>query len=205
MALEKFSGKVNDPSLPLSAIARQRLGTTGQLSQKPAYNAPGVERGQLTVMFGDLADSPTLSQPLDPAGLHKGVRAYHATAAAVILIREVWKLREGRHAHNNDKLDRRHLAVLLSTYNSHEEVLCLLSCSSVRDKSCCHRCCGTLWWLQERDQLEVTIDGDRLVLTRVQSVPAQPWQRWRGRLAGTRELQAHMVDHADEVCRERLS
>jgi len=59
--------------------------------------------------------------------------------------------------------------------------------------------------LQEGDQLEVTIDGDRLVLTRVQSVPAQPWQRWRGRLAGTQALQAHMADHADEVRRERLS
>ena len=34
--------------------------------------------------------------------------------------------------------------------------------------------------LQEGDQLEVTIDGDCLVLTRVSSVPAQPWQRWRG-------------------------
>jgi len=59
--------------------------------------------------------------------------------------------------------------------------------------------------LQQGDQLEVTIDGDRLVLTRVQSVPAQSWQRWRGRLAGTQALQAHVADHADEVRRERLS
>jgi AbrB family looped-hinge helix DNA binding protein len=59
--------------------------------------------------------------------------------------------------------------------------------------------------LQEGDQLEVTVDGDRLVLTRVQSVPAQPWQRWRGRLAGTQALQAHVADHKDEVCCERLS
>jgi hypothetical protein len=58
---------------------------------------------------------------------------------------------------------------------------------------------------QELLQLEVTIDGDRLVLTRVQSVPAQSWQRWRGRLAGTQALQAHVADHADEVRRERLS
>jgi AbrB family looped-hinge helix DNA binding protein len=59
--------------------------------------------------------------------------------------------------------------------------------------------------LQEGDQLEVTIEGDHLVLTRVPSVPAQPWQRWRGRLAGTQALQAHVADHADEVHRERLS
>ena len=59
--------------------------------------------------------------------------------------------------------------------------------------------------LQEGDQLEVTIDGDGLVLTRVHSVPSQSWQRWRGRLAGTQALQAHVADHEDEVRRERLS
>jgi AbrB family looped-hinge helix DNA binding protein len=59
--------------------------------------------------------------------------------------------------------------------------------------------------LREGDQLEVTIDGDRLVPPRVQSVPAQPWQRWRGYLAGTEARQAHMADHANEVRRERLS
>jgi AbrB family looped-hinge helix DNA binding protein len=59
--------------------------------------------------------------------------------------------------------------------------------------------------LQEGDQLEIAIDGDRLVLTRVHSAPPQPWRRWRGRLAGTQALQAHMADHEDEVRRERLS
>jgi AbrB family looped-hinge helix DNA binding protein len=58
--------------------------------------------------------------------------------------------------------------------------------------------------LQQGDQLEVTLDGNRLVLTRVTPVPTQSWQRWRGRLAGTQALQAHMTDHADEVRRERL-
>ena len=58
--------------------------------------------------------------------------------------------------------------------------------------------------LQEGDQLEITIEGDRLVLTRVSSESAQPWQRWRGRLAGTRALQAHVADHADAVRRECL-
>jgi AbrB family looped-hinge helix DNA binding protein len=59
--------------------------------------------------------------------------------------------------------------------------------------------------LQQGDQLEITIEGDRLVLTRVSSMPVQPWQRWRGRLAGTQALQGHVADHADEVHRERLS
>ena len=59
--------------------------------------------------------------------------------------------------------------------------------------------------LHEGDQIEITIEGDRLVLTRVSSESAQPWQRWRGRLAGTQALQAHMADHEDEVRRERLS
>ena len=60
--------------------------------------------------------------------------------------------------------------------------------------------------LQQGDQLEVTIDGDRLVLTRAQSVPAQSWQHSRrGRAAGSQALQAHVADHADEVRRERLS
>jgi AbrB family looped-hinge helix DNA binding protein len=58
--------------------------------------------------------------------------------------------------------------------------------------------------LREGDQLEITTEGDRLVLTRVSSMPAQPWQRWRGRFAGTQALQAHVADHADEVHRERL-
>jgi AbrB family looped-hinge helix DNA binding protein len=59
--------------------------------------------------------------------------------------------------------------------------------------------------LQEGDQLEIAIDGDRLVLTRVHLAPSQPCQRWRGRLAGTQVLQAHMAEHEDEVRRERLS
>lgn len=59
--------------------------------------------------------------------------------------------------------------------------------------------------LRQGDQLEITLEANRLVLTPVTPAPVQPWQRWRGRLAGTQALQAHMADHADEVRRERLS
>ena len=59
--------------------------------------------------------------------------------------------------------------------------------------------------LQASALLEVPLDSDRLVRTRVLSGPAQPWTRGRGRLAGTQTLQTHVVDHVDEVRRERLS
>ena len=59
--------------------------------------------------------------------------------------------------------------------------------------------------LQQGDQLEVTLEGNRLVLTRLTPAPMPSWRRWRGRLAGTGALQAHVAEHADEVQRERLS
>jgi hypothetical protein len=59
--------------------------------------------------------------------------------------------------------------------------------------------------LQASALLEVPLDNDRRVRTRVLSGPAQPWTRWRGRLAGTQTLQTYVVDHVDDVCRERLS
>lgn len=43
-----------------------------------------AERRQLTVMFCDLADSTVLAQLLDPEDLREVIRAYQATAAAVI-------------------------------------------------------------------------------------------------------------------------
>jgi class 3 adenylate cyclase len=56
------------------------------LSEAPpaARSAPEAERRQLTVMFCDLADSTRLSQQLDAEDLREVVRAYQATAAAVI-------------------------------------------------------------------------------------------------------------------------
>ena len=51
---------------------------------EPVRSAPEAERRQLTVMFCDLADSTRLSQQLDAEDLREVVRAYQATAAAVI-------------------------------------------------------------------------------------------------------------------------
>jgi class 3 adenylate cyclase/predicted ATPase len=51
---------------------------------EPARSAPEAERRQLTVMFCDLADSTRLAQQLDAEDLREVVRAYQATAAAVI-------------------------------------------------------------------------------------------------------------------------
>jgi hypothetical protein len=47
-------------------------------------HTPDAERRQLTVMFCDLADSTRLSGQLDPEDLREVIRAYQATAAAVI-------------------------------------------------------------------------------------------------------------------------
>jgi AbrB family looped-hinge helix DNA binding protein len=59
--------------------------------------------------------------------------------------------------------------------------------------------------LQQGDRLNIALEGDHLVLTRLRPVPEQNWQRWRGCLAGTWALQEHLAEHADEVGRERLS
>ncbi len=58
--------------------------------------------------------------------------------------------------------------------------------------------------LREGDKLEIRLDGDRVVLTRLSPIQKQGWQRWRGRLAGTYSLQEHVAEHRDEVTRERL-
>ena len=42
--------------------------------------------------------------------------------------------------------------------------------------------------LQQGDQLEVTLAGDLLMLTRLAPAPMPSWQHWRGRLAGTGAL-----------------
>ncbi len=59
--------------------------------------------------------------------------------------------------------------------------------------------------LQPGAQLDITLEANRLILTPVPSAPPQPWQSWRGRLAGTQALQQHLAEHADEVRREHLS
>lgn len=58
--------------------------------------------------------------------------------------------------------------------------------------------------LQKGDTLNVTLEGDRLMLTPLQLPKKQDWRRWRGCLTGTRALQQHLAEHADEVSGERL-
>jgi class 3 adenylate cyclase len=50
----------------------------------PEPRAPEAERRQLTVMFGDLADSTRLSQQLDPEDLREVIPAYQQASAVVI-------------------------------------------------------------------------------------------------------------------------
>lgn len=52
--------------------------------------------------------------------------------------------------------------------------------------------------LQKGDRLTVTLEGERLVLTRLPS-EEKDWRRWRGRLAGSTALQEHIAEHASEV------
>ena len=58
--------------------------------------------------------------------------------------------------------------------------------------------------LYEGDRLGVILQENRLVLTPLVSSSQRGWRRWRGSLAGTRALQEHLAEHADEVRRERL-
>jgi len=74
-------------SVPTPAADGSTAGAVHEvLSEAPpaARTAPEAERRQLTVMFCDLADSTRLSQQLDAEDLREVVRAYQATAAAVM-------------------------------------------------------------------------------------------------------------------------
>lgn len=58
--------------------------------------------------------------------------------------------------------------------------------------------------LQKGDKLEVRLEQDRVILTRLLPAGKQDWQRWRGCLAGTQALQEHITEHRNEVADERL-
>jgi len=59
--------------------------------------------------------------------------------------------------------------------------------------------------LRKGDRFAITLEGNRVVLTRL-SLPERNWRHWRGCLAESGALEAHMADHADEVQRdERMS
>ncbi len=59
--------------------------------------------------------------------------------------------------------------------------------------------------VRQGDRFAVTVEGEQVILTRLPSQTRGDWRRWRGRMAGSRALQEHIAEHADEVRRdERL-
>ena len=59
--------------------------------------------------------------------------------------------------------------------------------------------------LREGDRVSVEVEGDHVTIRPIQTRNLGDWRRWRGRLAGTRALQDHIAEHADEVSNERVS
>jgi class 3 adenylate cyclase/predicted ATPase len=76
--------RTNAPTAPPEAISTDVPQDEPIAPPESSRSAPDAERRQLTVMFCDLADSTKLSQQLDPEDLREVIRAYQATAAAVI-------------------------------------------------------------------------------------------------------------------------
>ena len=74
----------HEPTISADAIATDVPQAASTPVSEPTRPGPEAERRQLTVMFCDLADSTRLSQQLDAEDLREVVRAYQATAAAVI-------------------------------------------------------------------------------------------------------------------------
>ena len=58
--------------------------------------------------------------------------------------------------------------------------------------------------LKEGDRVSVQVEGDHVSIRRTQSRAKHDWRRWRGSLEGTRAIEDHLAEHADEVKNERL-
>ncbi|MBI4700915.1 MAG: AbrB/MazE/SpoVT family DNA-binding domain-containing protein [Deltaproteobacteria bacterium] len=57
--------------------------------------------------------------------------------------------------------------------------------------------------LRQGDRLEVSLDGELIVLRRIDREPdRRDWRRWEGVLAGTTALQDHLAEHREEVERD---
>lgn len=56
--------------------------------------------------------------------------------------------------------------------------------------------------VRKGDRFAVTLEGERVILTWLPAPAQGDWRRWRGRLAGSRALQEHAAEHADEVRRD---
>ncbi len=53
--------------------------------------------------------------------------------------------------------------------------------------------------VRKGDRFAVMLEGERVILTRLPAQVRGDWRRWRGCLAGSRALQEHAAEHADEV------
>ena len=58
--------------------------------------------------------------------------------------------------------------------------------------------------LREGDRVRVEVEDDHVCIRPIQSLAAEDWRGWRGRLTGTRALEDHLAEHANEVKNERL-
>jgi AbrB family looped-hinge helix DNA binding protein len=59
--------------------------------------------------------------------------------------------------------------------------------------------------IREGDELEIVSEAGRIVLVPRRTARRRPgWRGWRGAVAGSRALDDHLREHADEVTGERL-
>ena len=58
--------------------------------------------------------------------------------------------------------------------------------------------------LNEGARVNVTLEDDHIIIRRVESHAKQDWRRWRGCLKGTKALQEHIAEHAEEIEYERM-
>ena len=58
--------------------------------------------------------------------------------------------------------------------------------------------------LREGDRVRVEVEDDHVCIRPIRSRAEDDWRGWRGRLSGTRALEDHLAEHADEVKNERL-
>lgn len=157
---KRFSPHGRDSTAPNARPASYWRGSTPQRGPQPtgASPAPGISASQrelsaasilqrpevrAPVPIAHLANPTTLSQPLNPEVLGGVVRGHQATAAAVILFREVWQFRRGDTCMAMTRLTGDSWRSYCKHITATKEVLCLLSHSPIQDRSCCHRCCDT--------------------------------------------------------------
>jgi len=53
--------------------------------------------------------------------------------------------------------------------------------------------------INEGERLRVTVEDERIIIVPTHSSAKNEWRNWRGMLRGTRALQEHMAEHAEEA------